>query len=163
MNLKRLDASHAEGLNTTASGNSSHAENNSVASGDYSHAEGYGNASFFFSHAEGYKTTASGKFSHAAGQGATAGHANTYCWCDGSAQFDTTSTNQFIVRATGTTGGVPGTGIVFNNGAANPVTSATSGTTTTWSYTPGNPANWTVVPTSIAQALDRIAAKISAV
>ena len=47
--------SHAEGYNTTASGDYSHAEgNNTTASGDYSHVEGY-------------NTTASGDYSHAEG------------------------------------------------------------------------------------------------
>ena len=66
--------SHAEGNNTTASGNDSHAEgNNTTASGDKSHAEGYyTTASGLISHAEGYGTTASKSYSHAEGYYTTA-------------------------------------------------------------------------------------------
>ena len=66
--------SHAEGISTTASGAYSHAEGNSTtASGGYSHAEGaYTAASGYASHAEGYKTTASNYYSHAEGYQTTA-------------------------------------------------------------------------------------------
>jgi hypothetical protein len=66
--------SHAEGLNTTASGIASHAENRgSVALGDYSHAEGdRTTASGEFSHAEGKSAIAVGETSHAEGQSTTA-------------------------------------------------------------------------------------------
>ena len=62
-------ASHAEGSNTTASGDKSHAEGLfTAASGIASHAEGSDTtASGNFSHAEGYITTASGAESHAEG------------------------------------------------------------------------------------------------
>ena len=66
--------SHAEGLNTTASGNYSHAEGFvTTASGNYSHAEGSSaEAIADGSHAEGSGTTASGTYSHAEGNGTTA-------------------------------------------------------------------------------------------
>ena len=66
--------SHAEGFNTTASGERSHAEGASTtASNDSSHAEGASTtASGEISHAEGGSTTASGKFSHAEGVSTTA-------------------------------------------------------------------------------------------
>lgn len=62
-------SAHAEGYNTTASGNVSHAEGNyTTASGSYSHAEGGSCvASNNYSHAEGHNTTASGQYSHAEG------------------------------------------------------------------------------------------------
>ncbi len=66
--------SHAEGILTTASGDHSHAEGNGTkASGHYSHAEGGSTtASGYYSHAEGYITTASGYYSHAEGYNTTA-------------------------------------------------------------------------------------------
>ena len=62
-------ASHAEGINSEASGNGSHAEGFRVAArGIYSHAEGTGTAaSGSASHAEGYVAAASGDYSHAEG------------------------------------------------------------------------------------------------
>ena len=69
-NTKALgNYSHAEGNNTTASGYCSHAEgNNTTASGANSHAEGFATeASGNYSHAEGVGTTASGEYSHAEG------------------------------------------------------------------------------------------------
>lgn len=68
------DKSHAEGLFTTASGAESHAEGGyTIASGDESHAEGRNTiASGNHSHAEGYTTTASGIASHAEGRNTTA-------------------------------------------------------------------------------------------
>ena len=61
--------SHAEGGNTTASGNYSHAEGyNTTASSYGSHAEGYSTISAGkYSHAEGTNTAASGDYSHAEG------------------------------------------------------------------------------------------------
>ena len=66
--------SHAEGRNTTASGNYSHAEGNSTtASGHSSHSEGGSTtASGSCSHAEGASTIASGNYSHAEGVSTTA-------------------------------------------------------------------------------------------
>ena len=63
------DYSHAEGLNTIASGHYSHAEElSTTASGNYSHAEGLSTkAGGQGSHAEGNQTTASGDISHAEG------------------------------------------------------------------------------------------------
>ena len=68
------DYSHAEGLNTLASGSESHSEGYStIASGNGSHSEGYGtNATGGDSHAEGYMSTSSGMYSHAEGHNATA-------------------------------------------------------------------------------------------
>ena len=68
------DRSHAEGIDTTASGFESHAEGTSTtASGNYSHAEGASTtASSDCSHAEGVSTTASGNYSHAEGYYTTA-------------------------------------------------------------------------------------------
>ena len=62
-------ASHAEGINSEASGNGSHAEGfRAAARGIYSHAEGTGTAaSGSASHAEGYVAAASGDYSHAEG------------------------------------------------------------------------------------------------
>ena len=67
-------ASHAEGIITTASGNCSHAEGGyTKAMGGYSHAEGISTkASGVSSHAEGSSTVASGESSHAEGYGTTA-------------------------------------------------------------------------------------------
>ena len=61
--------SHAEGSNTTASGNHSHAEGfSTVASGNFSHAEGYSTtASGAESHAEGFSTVASADYQHVEG------------------------------------------------------------------------------------------------
>lgn len=62
--------SHAEGLDTEASGKASHAEGivTTASGGDGSHAEGYSStASGDTSHAEGWCTTASGYASHAEG------------------------------------------------------------------------------------------------
>jgi hypothetical protein len=87
-------ASHAEGLNTVASGLASHAEGDStnatqrashaegnltIASGQYSHAEGNDTtASGTASHAEGEGTTASGNQSHAEGINTTASGVNSH-------------------------------------------------------------------------------------
>ena len=66
--------SHAEGNNTTASGDCSHAEGyNTTASGYGSHAEGNNTtASGYDAHAEGFRTTSSGDYSHAEGNNTTA-------------------------------------------------------------------------------------------
>jgi hypothetical protein len=170
------EASHAEGFTSTANNVGSHAEGGfsnssqtyshaeggfTIASGAYSHAEGYHTtASNNSSHAEGAATTASGSISHAAGQNATAAHANTFCWSDGST-FSTSAPNQFIVKATGTTGGIAGTGIVFNNNSAgaHAITSATSaiGNNATWSFVATNPSLWNGAPVTIADAINRLA------
>ena len=67
-------ASHAEGINTTASGQGAHSQGGSTqANGDYSHAEGFETtATGNCSHAEGDSTKASGKRSHAEGGTTTA-------------------------------------------------------------------------------------------
>ena len=67
--------SHAEGSHTTASGLGSHAEGSSSdAIGNYSHAEGRETeAGGVGSHAEGYQSNASGDYSHAEGSGIASG------------------------------------------------------------------------------------------
>lgn len=72
--------SHAEGYNTTASGQYSHAEGSgTTASRENSHAEGFDTtASGKYSHAEGYSTTASQIYSHAEGNQTTASGNNSH-------------------------------------------------------------------------------------
>ena len=73
--------SHAEGLNTTASGN-------------YSHAEGYiTTARGDYSHAEGYHTTASGDYSHAEGKYSIEDTANKYAHIVGNGTSVTSRSN----------------------------------------------------------------------
>lgn len=78
------EESHAEGYLTIASGMCSHAEGrNAKAEGTYSHAEGHlTTATGEDSHAEGYYTIASGQYSHAEGRSAkaegTQSHAEGY-------------------------------------------------------------------------------------
>ena len=69
------DYSHAEGQSTEAKGNCSHAEGRNVkANGNYSHAEGhYSNADGDSSHAEGWNSHAYGNYSHAEGEGTARG------------------------------------------------------------------------------------------
>lgn len=66
--------SHAEGGTTAATGNFSHSEGAvTEARGAYSHAEGYDTvASHNSAHAEGYSTNATGAYSHAEGNNTTA-------------------------------------------------------------------------------------------
>jgi hypothetical protein len=61
------ESSHAEGNASQAIGDFSHAEGDSTASGSYSHAEGTGTAIGDYSHAEGDSTQATGDSSHAEG------------------------------------------------------------------------------------------------
>ena len=88
-------SSHAEGDSTTASGDYSHAEGNgTTASGDQSHAEGgYTVASGYYSHAEGSFTTASGYYSHAEGSNTTA--SADYSHAEGNST-KASSTNQHV-------------------------------------------------------------------
>lgn len=67
--------SHAEGVNTRATGVGSHTEGTyTTASGQYSHAEGLTTIAFgSYSHAEGKNTVASGSWSHAEGDGLAVG------------------------------------------------------------------------------------------
>lgn len=67
----------AEGANSTASGDYSHAEGKSKASGSYSHAEGDSTAEGNYSHAEG-GSTASGAQAHAEGNNSIASGANSH-------------------------------------------------------------------------------------
>ena len=62
--------SHAEGVNTIASGNDAHAEGgNTIAGGDASHAEGRETSAYgTYSHAEGFNVNANGYAAHAEGQ-----------------------------------------------------------------------------------------------
>jgi len=130
--------SHAEGQDTTASGTNSHAENTSTASGDWSHSEGYA-------------TVASGDYSHAAGNNATAGPAqNTYCWSDGAA-FQNNTQGRYAIRAGGE--------VYIDNGSTTDMLTATHNNTTTWTYNANNGAHWaTAAPTTISDAIDRLAA-----
>ena len=58
----------------------------------------------------GYKNTAAGSYSFAAGQRANANHTGTFVWADSqAADFASTSSNQFLIRAQG------GVGIGNNN------------------------------------------------
>ena len=72
--------SHAEGKYTTASADNSHAEGHKTkASGTSSHAEGwYTIASSYCSHAEGFNAISSGLYSHAEGNGTTASGENSH-------------------------------------------------------------------------------------
>ena len=72
--------SNAEGIFTTASKDSAHAEGNrTTASGNYSHAEGYKTtASNISAHAEGQECVASGEHSHAEGYKTTASTYNSH-------------------------------------------------------------------------------------
>lgn len=74
------EASHAEGENTTASGLFSHTEGcGTVASDESAHAEGnYTRATKAWSHAEGCSTVASGYASHAEGQATEASGARSH-------------------------------------------------------------------------------------
>lgn len=119
-NVASGEDSHAEGYNNVASGNESHAEGfNNVASGQYSHAQGQANvASGESSHAQGQGTIASGLRSTATGQFTSATKTNAYAsgklayanhnrsWVwqgtvldDAAAQFVSTRTDQFAIRA----------------------------------------------------------------
>jgi len=73
-------ATHAEGVNTIASGNCSHAEGSSTkASGYNAHSEGTGTtASGNQSHSEGTATTASGNTAHSEGAGTIASGENSH-------------------------------------------------------------------------------------
>lgn len=100
-------ASHAEGGFTEASGIASHAEGQlTLALGSVSHAEGLSTtASGTASHTEGISALAAGRASHAAGHWAKALHDNTYIGADGqNSDFDSTASNQFLIRATGNVG-----------------------------------------------------------
>ena len=85
MNTTALgNSSHAEGNSTTASGKYAHAEGNSTtASGKYAHAEGNSTTASgdYGSHAEGSNTIASGVGSHAEGSSTTA--SNYYSHAEG--------------------------------------------------------------------------------
>ena len=71
------DCSHAEGIDTEATGYGAHAEGYmSSATGVYSHAEGFSNAIGGMSHAEGRNCKAEGDNSHAEGQGCIS---NNFC------------------------------------------------------------------------------------
>ena len=72
--------SHAEGRITVADGDASHAEGDEThASGKWSHAEGYMSLSEgIASHAEGQHTTASGDYSHAEGNSTVASGVNSH-------------------------------------------------------------------------------------
>lgn len=101
---------HAEGMNTIASGKYSHSQNaNTIASGDYAHAEGnYSEASGMNSHAQGSYTTALGNYAHAQNRYTIAqGYGQTAIGKYNVAQgtVDSTSVNDFafIIGNGGTT------------------------------------------------------------
>ena len=87
--------SHAEGYNTTASGYGSHAEgNNTTASGYDAHAEGFRTTSSGdYSHAEGNNTTASGEYSHVQGKYNVADSQNKYAHIVGNGAGESTRSN----------------------------------------------------------------------
>ena len=101
-------AATALGEYTTASGGGANAQGVfTTASGDISTAMGfYSVASGEFSTALGYYSVAAGANSTAMGNLANAAHNNTFVWADGSATngFATTSSNQFLLLATGGVG-----------------------------------------------------------
>lgn len=124
------------------------------------HLEGPGTATGEYAHAIN-TSSASGDYSFAGGQRGTAAHNNSFIWTDGTtvqlATGSTSAVKQFIVNATGSSGnGVK----IYNGAAGSPVTSATQtiGSNTTWSYVPGVPANWSSVPSNVADALDNVSA-----
>lgn len=141
-----------------------HWEGTATATGEFAHASGNSTASGDYSTATGFNTTASGTASFAAGSGATAANNNSFVWSDGTS-VTSTAIKQFIVQATGgvslTTGG--GAQTVVNNGAAGvavQTATQTIGSNTTWTYVPGVPGNWTVVPANVADALDELASML---
>lgn len=87
--------SHAEGNETTASGNASHAEGtNTTASGLQAHAEGNGTtASGGYSHAEGNGTTAAASSSHVQGKYNVVDNNQKYSHIVGNGASDTKRSN----------------------------------------------------------------------
>jgi hypothetical protein len=101
------DYSTAMGLSTTASNNASTAMGyNTKAIGHYSTAMGLSaTASGYSSTAMGHDTTASGDYSTAMGNRAKANHPGAFVWADyQNADFASTDTNQFLIRASGGVG-----------------------------------------------------------
>ena len=131
-----LNASHAEGDKTTASGDASHAEGYlTKAIGDDSHAEGCSTkaigadshaegdkttASGYCSHAEGYNTTASGNYSHSEGYGTTAkGQSSHAGGLNVIANDFQTSVGKYNIDTTGgTSSGTSGSVFVIGNGTS---------------------------------------------
>jgi len=100
-------ASTAMGRETEASGSSSTAMGwHATASGPMSIAMGWGTtASGLNSTAMGFGTTASGDYSTAMGRHAQATNDGTFVWADSEdADFASTGTNQFLIRASGGVG-----------------------------------------------------------
>jgi len=154
---------HAEGYQSTASGNYSHVEGyNSLASGDYSHAEGYSNvasgqyshvegsnsvasgycshaegnnaqANGEYSHAEGNGTRANGESSHVAGENALANNNNTYVWSARTTYSDN-GASTFNVHASG--------GIYLQGGSLN-VSGTISSSTNAMTLTSASTASGT--------------------
>ena len=120
------ESSHAEGNGTTASGKASHAEGEtSKATAHCSHAEGAKTtASAIAAHAEGYSSTASAQASHSEGYGTIASSNNqhvqgtfnvedsndTYAFIIGNGTKESARSNAFAIKWDGT--------IVFANGTA---------------------------------------------
>jgi len=146
-------ASFAGGEYTVSTGEVSVAlGNNSIAGGDYSVAlNDHTVAMGISSVAMGSHSSANGDFSLAAGALASADHANTFVWADGTGTtFPSTGPNQFLIRAAAV-------GIGTNNPAAklhvagNAIFTgaATLGGLTTLGATTNTPtANSTLVPAS---------------
>ena len=164
------DGAHSEGVGAQAEGVFSHAEGRySISSGAFSHAEGnYTTASGGASHAEGSLTTATGVASHAEGRGTIA--ASNFSHVSGLYNITSSVVGAFIVgngvddatrsnllfagdstvQITGSlqvTGGITGSvyGMPFLRNKTNP--SATD--TITINQSIFNPANLTVLSTSI--------------
>ncbi len=99
--------STAIGLSTTASANYAIALGRSTtASGQHSIAMGYGSESTgYAATATGFYTEATGSYSFSAGRRAIANHDGTFVWGDSTdADFTSTTTNQFLIRAGGGVG-----------------------------------------------------------
>lgn len=97
------DASHAEGTGTNARGNYSHAEGcETNADGDSSHAEGSNtNASGDYSHAEGFRTIAKAQFQHVHGKFNIEDTANKYAHIVGNGNGDGNRSNAHTLTWSG--------------------------------------------------------------
>ncbi len=97
------DASHAEGTGTNARGNYSHAEGcETNADGDSSHAEGSNtNASGDYSHAEGFRTIAKAQFQHVHGKFNIEDTANKYAHIVGNGNGDDNRSNAHTLTWSG--------------------------------------------------------------
>lgn len=113
--------SHAEGAYSTASGAAAHAEGEkNTASGDYSHAEGTEvTASGTASHAEGYDTRAAGDEAHAEGDSTVAsGEASHAEGCDTTSSGYYAHAEGYETTASGSHSHAEGSGSVARNNGA---------------------------------------------